>query len=219
MRNILVFLGPPGSGKGSLSSYFTQHKNCFQLSTGNLCRKYASSKTRLGKEIDFLLKSGKLIPDDLILDMVKEELEVVSEESLILDGFPRTENQAKILHDFLKQRDFNFNIIKFEISEDLVIRRLSNRLVCTSKDCQAVYSTLKDSSFQANKENRCAKCTSILEKRSDDKLSVVKKRLQDYLQTEKDILNFYSTVGQPIVNLDASKPFSGLFEEVKKLIK
>jgi adenylate kinase len=219
LRNILVFLGPPGCGKGSLSSYFINREDCFQLSTGNLCRKYASCDTVLGKEIDFLLKSGKLIPDDLILDMVKEELKVISEENLILDGFPRTERQALILNDYLKKHNLNFKVVRFEISQNVVVDRLSNRLVCRSRECQAVYSTLNDSSFRPREENKCDECLSELQRRPDDEYSIVEKRFQDYLQKEREILDFYSKIGQKIINLDASRSSAVLFEEIKNLIK
>lgn len=218
LSNILVFLGPPGCGKGSLASYFLREEDCFQLSTGNLCRKYASLNTSLGKEIDFLLKSGKLISDELILDMVKQELNSLNNETLILDGFPRTEYQALIFNKFLQELNVKFNVVRFEISEDLVVSRLSNRLVCTNIECQAVYSLSKSSEFRPSNEEECSKCKFSLKKRSDDQIDIIKSRYRDYSQKEKSVLDFYKKVNQPILNVDASLSSNKLFNEVKKII-
>ena len=218
IKKIVIFLGPPGCGKGSLSAYISKKISCFQLSTGNLCRKHVGSNTSIGKEIDFLLKSGKLIPDEVVFDMVKEELNSISTEVLILDGFPRTKEQAEFLHDFLKSQAFDFEIIRFEISEDLVVNRLSNRLICQNKECQTIYSLSQNSQFRPFKENECSKCFSFLIRRFDDEPAIIKSRLEDYYEKESEILKFYNKINQPIINIDASKPMSELFNEIRELI-
>lgn len=105
-EKIFIFIGPPGSGKGSLSSLCTQKFGWKQLSTGNLCIKHIANETSIGKKIDFAIKSGKLIEDDLITQMITEWFTNQSVNSLavILDGYPRTVEQARFFDDFIKKK-------------------------------------------------------------------------------------------------------------------
>ena len=104
-KNLIVFMGPPGAGKGSLSQLCVDEFGWVQLSTGFLCRKHIAAQTTIGRQIDFFIKSGKLVDDSLIVDMVEEWLaeQIDQQRGVILDGFPRSVVQAQALDEILKK--------------------------------------------------------------------------------------------------------------------
>jgi adenylate kinase len=209
-------MGPPGSGKGSLSNLCVQRLGFVQVSTGNLCRKHIAEKTPIGLEIDFAIKSGKLIPDSLIVEMVKEWIAGQTEKNntLIFDGFPRTVNQAEALEVLLKSDEtLKLHIVRFAISDQAIIHRLSTRYVCGNKDCQVAYS-LAHGSLQAPKHHmKCDVCGSDLVRRLDDVDATVKERLNMYYEHEQDLLHFYRVHGYPIHEFNAEKPLEEVFDD------
>lgn len=216
IKNIFIFVGPPGSGKGTLSQYCVKQLGWFQLSTGDLCRKHTKEQTEIGKHIDFAIKSGRLIDDALIVQMVKESLEDHHEavESVILDGFPRTKPQAQALQRLLK--DFFPTsclwVVVFDISDDVVIKRLSTRIVCSNASCQSVY-TLNDGALASRKEGICDTCGSPLVQRSDDRSNAIKQRLIMYHEHAQRVISFYENSGLSVVHLEADKPFDDVYKE------
>lgn len=221
--NVFVLLGPPGSGKGSFSSLCINNFGWEQLSTGNLCRKHIADKTEIGKHIDFIIKSGKLVGDDVIIEMVKgwifEQLE--SGKSILLDGYPRNIAQAKALGLLLEQEFFKgvrFFVVDFVVSDDTVIQRLTTRLVCKNKSCQAVYSAVKGSGLEPKIEFVCDKCSGELEIRVDDNVETIKERLKIYHENADGLLNFYKENKKDIIELDASLPIESVFSSFKKAL-
>ena len=105
VRDIIVFIGPPGSGKGTLSGLCVKELGWVQISTGNLCRKHIADKTKIGQEIDFAIKSGKLVSDNLITDMIIDWFKHVGDQvrTVVLDSYPRTVAQAQALTSFLRR--------------------------------------------------------------------------------------------------------------------
>lgn len=218
---IFVFLGPPGAGKGSLSNMCIEYFQWTQLSTGNLCRKHIAEGTQIGKEIDFAIKSGKLISDGLISEMVENWLiEVEKAKSIILDGYPRTLNQAESMHQWLKDNESKFalKVVKLVVSEDTVVSRLTKRIVCGNKDCQAVYSACKNSALSPKSTERCDRCSSNLVRRGDDDLSAIKERLAIYKKHEGDLIQFFNSVGKDIIALNVERPIKDVFLEFAKSI-
>jgi adenylate kinase len=197
-RTIYSFFGPPGSGKGTLAQKLVERQDFQVLSTGNLCRKHMSGATELGKKIQQYVELGHLIPDDLISDMVIDWLQAQnkSDVSVILDGFPRTQGQATHFLDFLKQRtsQYDFRVIVIEIPEEEIIDRLSRRLVCGNKNCQAP-ATIDEVL------TNCQLCGGVLIKRDDDAEHVVRERLALYPAYRDALLGFYRRVGQKIDQL------------------
>lgn len=221
-KDIFVFIGPPGSGKGSLSNLCVRQLNWVQLSTGNLCRKHIVEQTDIGKEIAIAIKSGKLISDSLITSMVEswlaEQIEYVP--AVILDGFPRAVAQAEALDKAIKQK-FNgltLCIVKFSISDDQVISRLTGRLICRNSDCQAVYSSHADSMLQPKKAMVCDHCAHDLTQREDDEAHAIRERLSIYHKYTHDLLNFYHGTGQQVFELNAEVPPTQIFEDFKKIV-
>jgi adenylate kinase len=197
-RTIYSFFGPPGSGKGTLAQKLVERRGFQVLSTGNLCRKHMSGATELGKKIRQYVDLGHLIPDDLISDMVIDWLQNQqnSNASVILDGFPRTQGQATHFLDFLKKQalHYTFRVIVIEIPEEEIVSRLSRRLVCGNKNCQAPVSTKLSLS-------NCQLCNGPLIKREDDNEDIVRERLALYPAYRDALLNYYHRVGQPVEQL------------------
>lgn len=221
-RNIVVFLGPPGAGKGSLSKLCSQRLGWIQFSTGNVCRQHISEGTEIGKQIDFTIKSGKLISDGLITKMVADwlYLQLKNPGAVILDGFPRTRTQALALNDLLKSfdlSDIKLDIIKMVIPDSSIISRLSARYICQNNKCQAVYSMHTDS-LKPKSGIICDDCTHPLIRRPDDEESAIKQRLETYYNHEKDLIEFYSEEGLAVKKLEVECPLDQVFDKLLALI-
>ena len=213
----MVFIGPPGSGKGSLSELCVKKLGWVQLSTGNLCRKHIAEQTDIGKQIDFAIKSGKLVSDSLITVMVADWFaeNVGNAETVILDGFPRTVAQADALQNILNERflGVNLHVIRLKISDTRVVERLCNRYTCSNKACQAVYSLISNSTMAPKSGMVCDACSCPLIRRADDEEEAIKNRLQVYHKHEQGLLAFYDGIRQPIKQFSVEKSIEDVFED------
>jgi adenylate kinase len=219
-KDLFIFIGPPGAGKGTLSKLCVQNLGYTQLSTGFLCRKHIAEKTTIGNKIDFLIKSGKLIPDSMIIDMVQEWLVEHKDtvRGIILDGFPRTSLQAQALNKLIQEKlpDFCVHVVQLTISPKTVTQRLLNRYICTNKDCQAVYSLMSGSNLAPKALSTCDACSSPLTQREDDMAEIVQKRLQEYKNQEKELLEFYQAHDVAVQPINVEQPLESVFEEFKQ---
>lgn len=192
VKTIYSFFGPPGSGKGTLAAICQDRLGIKTLSTGEMLRKHVVSGSDFGKQIDEYLRAGHLIPDELMAEMVEAWIldAAKTAESLILDGFPRTAKQAELLLNFLatKLPKVAFKVFVFEIEDNVVIARLTERLVCSNPQCQAVYSR---ASKRPQVENVCDRCGSSLTRRFDDSASIIKERLSLYPHHRDMLLTYY----------------------------
>lgn len=222
MTDLIILLGPPGAGKGSLAGLCIAQLDWKQLSTGNLCRKHIAEQTEIGKQIDFAIKSGKLVSDSLVTGAVQEWLEssIDGARAVILDGFPRTVAQAKSLHEFLlqKQDSLRLKVVRLFVSDEVVVARLCNRYICANIECQAVYSIGEGSKLLPKAEMICDHCGQSLVRRKDDNEDSVKERLKIYHKHEQDLLNFYLDTKQAIAEFNVEKPLQELFEDFKKVM-
>lgn len=221
-QNIIILIGPPGGGKGSLSKLCIENLGWIQFSTGNLCREHIAKQTDIGKKIDLIIKSGKLISDSLIIDMVDEWLtnNLVSENSIIFDGYPRTLVQVKALNDLVNNK-FNKTkvfIIRLLANEQTIVKRIFSRLVCSNNKCQMVYTSNAEYSLSPKKMNVCDKCGHLLVQRNDDEEKAILERLSVYKKHEKEMLDYYSQIGQSVFELDAEQPIENVFVGFKNLI-
>lgn len=219
---IFSFLGAPGSGKGTLAEQAVQKLGYKMLSTGNLCRENIAKGTDLGKKLQEYTSTGALVPDELITSMVKEWLDVNTRDAkpIILDGFPRTAAQAGQLLDLIKKYfpEYKLRVIALNISDDAVVERISGRLMCSNKQCQAIYNTKQ---FVAGVDNPlCKRCSSPLAKREDDREEVVRERLKVYAAASKELVDFFKNAGLAIEEINVEGKESGqVFDVFKKMIE
>ncbi len=222
VRDIFIFMGPPGAGKGSLASLCVNHFGWLQISTGNLCRKHIAEQTEIGKEIDLIIKSGKLINDDLVTSMVFEWVNenINKATGFIFDGYPRTVAQAESFDRMLTAKfpEIRERVVLFDLTDDVVVNRLCSRYVCQNKDCQAVYSLSADSDLASTGMAVCGLCSGILGRREDDSEIAVRKRLEIYHRHEQQLIDFYRDNGTEIIRLDASKQLSQVFDDFGNIV-
>jgi adenylate kinase len=184
----LVFLGPPGSGKGTQAVRLSQAKGVVHLSTGDLLRDAVRDGTELGRQAEGYMKKGELVPDDLIIGLIENKITTGELNSgFILDGFPRTVPQAESLKTmFDKNRIGLDKAILIAVSDDEIVKRLSGRWFCPV--CQAIYN------YPANvpgKEGICDRDGARLQRRPDDEEGVVRNRLEVYKKQTQPIEDFY----------------------------
>jgi len=209
---ILVFLGPPGAGKGTQAKLLSQRMGFLHLSTGDLLREAVKNQTPLGKKAKEYMDRGELVPDELIVQLIEKTMP--KDGNVILDGFPRTVNQALALEEMLKGKGEKISkVLFFDVPDEVIIDRLSGRRVCSK--CGAVYHM----KYNPPKiEGVCDLCGGTLVQRDDDKEEVVKKRLEVYRKQTQPLIEFYQDRGI-IYKLDAGKAVEELFEEVKGLVR
>jgi len=194
-KKILILLGSPGSGKGTLVEYCKQF-NFTVLSTGNLCRQEIASKSHLGQQIEYYSMTTGLTPDNIIDEMVETWLDKqVESETIIFDGYPRTKDQAERLSNYLqtKMPDSQLDIFYLESTDDEeLVQRILNRLVCENKQCQAVYNR------RFTNSQSCKKCKGILIQRADDTEHIVRLRIAGFIQNNLEIIDYYNKLGIPV---------------------
>ena len=185
---ILILLGPPGSGKGTQAKVLVQELGIPHLSTGDMLRAAVKAGTDLGKTADAIMRRGELVPDSLVLDLIKHRLEQPDcSRGFILDGFPRNVSQADSLAYLLSRLNMSIDLVlALEVDVDLIVQRLSGRRTC--KQCNAGYHL----SFQPSKvEGRCDECGGELFQRTDDQESVIRDRLKVYAEKTAPLKLYY----------------------------
>ena len=191
---IIIMLGAPASGKGSVAEILSKEFNIPAISSGDIFRKNIQEKTELGLEAQKYMKDGKLVPDDITVSMIKERLkEDDTKNGMILDGFPRTNAQAKALDEMLARDGKKIDIVvNLETPEAEILERISNRRICTNSDCKAVYNLVLAPS---KVPGICDKCGSKLYQREDDKVESAKNRLEVYKKETAPVAKYYAKTG------------------------
>lgn len=211
----LIMLGLPGAGKGTQAKKLSRKYNIPHISTGDIFRNAIQNETELGKKAKEYLDSGGLVPDELTNSIVRERLkEKDCKEGFILDGFPRTINQAEALEDMLKDMDRALDLaIYIDVTKQELIKRLTHRRIC--RNCGAVYHLDYD---PPEKEGICDKCGGKLIQRSDDKEEVVKERLKINEKNIKKLTDFYDNEDK-LARVKSDAGIEEIFKKIDKIIK
>ncbi|MCW3994128.1 MAG: adenylate kinase [Candidatus Bathyarchaeota archaeon] len=179
----MIFLGPPGAGKGTYASRLTPILETPHISTGNIVRDEIKAQTELGKTIREYSDKGELVPDEIIIKLLAKTLRKPDyERGFILDGFPRTIKQAEAL-DKISKIDL---VINLNVPDEIIIKRLSNRLTC--EKCGTIYNKL---TLKPKKDNICDECGGQLYQREDDKPEVIQERLNVYKKKTEPLIEYY----------------------------
>lgn len=206
----LVFLGPPGAGKGTLSTLAKDALKIPHISTGDLFRAAIKAETPLGLQIKKIVDSGGLVPDEITIEVVRQKLSgPAAPEGFILDGFPRTVPQAEALQSIAKPD----MVINFVLAHDEIIKRLSGRRVC--KSCGTNFHV---ESLPPKKAGVCDACGAELITRKDDEALAIAKRLSAYETSTAPLVDYYQKKGL-LKNIDAAPQPAEVLKTLAKILR
>ncbi len=209
----IVFIGAPGSGKGTQSREFIDKYNFVQLSTGDLLRASIKEGTDLGLKAKSFMDEGKLVPDEVMIGLVKSFLVDNSGKSVIFDGFPRTLQQAKELDLMLFSQNVKLDkIFYFKINPQILIKRLTGRRVCSG--CGEIYHIITKLPKSSEK---CDLCSNSLLHRSDDKEEVIVERLQQFDRNTGAVIEYYRSLNQ-LEEVDSAEEPSVVFKQIRNFL-
>jgi adenylate kinase len=196
---ITVFLGPPGSGKGTQAKKLSADRHWPQLSTGDMLRQAIAEGTELGRKANEFISVGSLVPDDVVVGLIRDRiLKSDCREGFILDGFPRTLGQAHALDQMLNAQGRKIGAAAlFDIADSELVRRLTGRRTCSV--CGAMFHV---ENLRPKKEGICDHCNGPLVLRDDDREQVIRKRLDVYSKQTLPLVEFYRAQGK-LFTLDA----------------
>ena len=203
-----IFLGPPGAGKGTLAAQVAEEYKIPQISTGDIFRENIKNQTELGKKVKAIMDAGGLVGDDVVLEIVEDRLKKDDcKNGFILDGFPRTIPQAEAF----EKLGIDVKVVNFEVNNDLIIARLSNRRVC--KSCKANFNV----KFMPPKvEGVCDKCGGELFTREDDKLESITHRLEVYRKETELLIDFYRNLNK-MTDIDSARDSQEVLVDFRKM--
>ncbi len=211
---VVILLGPPGSGKGTQAVRISKELGIPHISTGDLFRENISQDTELGKRAKTFMNAGKLVPDEVVLDMLFDRVARPDcAHGYLLDGFPRTLPQAEALEKHLA-KNVQLIVLDLEVPDEIIVKRAEGRLTC--KSCGNVYNKYFSPPL---KEGVCDKCGGELIQRPDDKADVVQERLRVYHSQTAPLVEFYAKKGV-LQRVDGTKTpevvFQALMQKLKK---
>ena len=190
----LVLLGPPGAGKGTLANLLKESLGIVHISTGDILRDEIKNNTSLGQEAKRFIETGKLVPDEIVTRLIKQKLTADEKvkRGYLLDGFPRTKQQAEDLDEILNQiRQPLDRALYLEATLPVIISRLTGRRVC--KQCGALFHI---KNRPPKKEGVCDQCGGVLYQRPDDNEGTIKTRMDVYLKSTTPIIDYYEGQGK-----------------------
>ncbi len=214
MKSRIVLLGAPGSGKGTQAELITRHFAISVTSPGAILRRERDLGTPLGLEADEVSKEGGLVPDDTIVRLIEDWLNLHGQEGFVFDGFPRTVTQAERLNDILQKQGSSLDLaIWLEVSEETVRDRIASRLQCR----RCGFTTSVTSAGFADRPV-CPYCDGPLIRRNDDDASVLQTRLTEYKTKTEPLLSFYEK-DDALHRIDGNRDRDTVFADISALIE
>ena len=209
---VIIMLGAPGTGKGTVAGILTQKLGVPQVSTGDIFRKHIKEQTELGKLADKYISKGHLVPDDVTIDLVKSRLQEEDvKDGIILDGFPRTVVQAEALDKMLAEQGRKVDmVVNLTTPKEEIIERITNRRICSNPECKTIYNLILN---PPKLEGICDKCGSELIQRKDDNREPVEARFENYLEVTSPLVEYYTKKGNLRTEL-VSKEINRLGKDV-----
>ena len=207
----LIFLGAPGAGKGTQAEFVCADLKIPAISTGAIIREALKNQTELGKKAESYMKEGALVPDEVVIAIIKERLaEDDCKAGFLLDGFPRTVVQAQALEDMGIEID---KVVNIDLADEIIIGRLTNRRVCEA--CGATYHLIN----LPSKDNvHCDKCGAKLILRKDDEPATVVNRLKIYHEQTQPLESFYEQRGK-LINIDGTRDLKVVTADILEALK
>ena len=218
MKSQFIFLGAPASGKGTQTKKLAEELNIPHIDTGGMLRAAVSEQTEYGIIAKSYMEQGKLVPAEIVIGTIKERLNKPdTQNGFILDGFPRSIEQAealdKILDEINKGNNDKLVVINIDTAEDVLIDRIVNRRSC--KDCGAIYN-LKF--FPPKSDNVCDKCGGELVQRKDDTEETALNRLETYKKETQPLIQYYCDKNL-LKNVDGNKDIEEIYQDIKKIVQ
>jgi adenylate kinase len=214
VKSRIVLLGAPGSGKGTQAEMITRHFAISVTSPGTILRRERELGTPLGLEANEISKQGGLVPDDIIVRLIEDWLNLHGKEGFVFDGFPRTVKQAERLDDILQRMGASLSLaIWLEVSEETVRERIASRLQCR----RCGFTTSVTSACFADRPS-CPYCEGPLIRRDDDDSSVLQTRLTEFKTKTEPLLSFYEK-GDALHRIDGNRDREAVFADISALIE
>ena len=209
----IILIGAPGSGKGTQARRFIEKYNFVQLSTGDVLRAAIAKKTEIGLLAQSYMNQGKLVPDDVMINLVKVYMSQQAGKSVIFDGFPRTVAQAESLNSMLSKRDMKIDkVVYFKVNPQILTKRLTGRSTCSK--CGEIYHI---ESKPSSKGHICEKCGGSLTQRPDDREEVISERLAQFEKNTGPTISFYKQQGN-LVEVDCEQVPDVIFGQIIKIL-
>jgi adenylate kinase len=211
----IILLGGPGAGKGTQAQKMAEEYSIAHIATGDILRQSIKDGTELGVKAKSYMDKGQLVPDDVVIGIIKERLAQDDIQSgFVLDGFPRTVPQAEALSLLTRELNMPMDaVINIKTSPDVVVERLSGRRTC--RDCQTVYHIFYS---PPKKEGKCDRCDGELYQRDDDKEETIRKRLKVYENQTFPLLEYYKTSGK-LLEVSGDVSIAEVFESIVQILR
>lgn len=211
----LILLGPPGAGKGTQAEIITQKRGLVQLSTGDMLREAVKDGTPIGEEASAIMETGGLVPDEIVIKIVAERLSASDcANGFILDGFPRTLNQAAALDNLLQAQGKQLDaVIEIKVDDAVLIDRISGRYMCA--DCGASF---HDTNHKPKVPGVCDRCGSTeFIRRKDDNAETVRNRLMAYYRETSPLIGYYFAKDK-LRSVDGMAPISEVSRQIEAVL-
>ena len=214
----IIFFGAPGAGKGTQAKKISHELKLPHIDTGNLIREAIINKTELGIRAQQFVEGGRLVPDQLVIDLIREKLIVLKDKNFngfILDGFPRTIPQADALKSLLEELKLDLTcVLNIQAPENILVKRLSSRRLCSNKTCGAIFNLITK---KPKEENKCDVCNSPLYQRKDDTEEAAKERLNEYHNKTAPLEKYYREQNK-LVDTDGTKEPEEVYNKIIKIL-